>query len=166
MLFYFGKLPSPPIRHLLPLLQQSQLRVNSLMRNVFLSLFLFFTFSATSQNFRTQFERSGGTESPTYPAIIQWWKALDAAYPQVKMMEMGPTDAGFPLHLILVSTTRTFDIKAIKQQNKNIIFINNGIHPGEPDGIDASMLLVRDIVQGKYTLPTSIVLAFIPVYNI
>ncbi|WP_121357395.1 M14 family metallopeptidase [Flavisolibacter nicotianae] len=136
------------------------------MRNVLLPLFLFYTLSATSQNFRTQFEQSGGTESPTYPAIIRWWKALDAAYPQVKMMEMGPTDAGFPLHLILVSTARTFDIKAIKQQKKNIIFINNGIHPGEPDGIDASMLLVRDIVQGKYSLPSNIVLAFIPVYNI
>lgn len=79
---------------------------------------------------------------------------------------MGPTDAGFPLHLIVVSGDKNFDIKSIKAAKKNIIFINNGIHPGEPDGIDASMLLVRDIVQNKYKLPSSIVLAVIPVYNI
>lgn len=79
---------------------------------------------------------------------------------------MGPTDAGFPLHLIMVSGDRNFDIQKIKAAKKNIIFINNGIHPGEPDGIDATMLLVRDIVQNKYKLPSSIVLAFIPVYNI
>ncbi|RYY00189.1 MAG: hypothetical protein EOO53_22380, partial [Gammaproteobacteria bacterium] len=79
---------------------------------------------------------------------------------------MGPTDAGYPLHLILVSTDKTFDVKAMKSAGKNIILVNNGIHPGEPDGIDASMLLVRDIVQKKYKLPSSIVLAIIPVYNI
>ena len=41
-----------------------------------------------------------------------------------------------------------------------------GIHPGEPDGIDASMMLVRDIVLRKLRLPDNVVLAFIPVYNI
>ncbi|HEU4903879.1 MAG TPA: M14 family metallopeptidase [Flavisolibacter sp.] len=136
------------------------------MRNIFLSLLLLSVGTAFSQPFITRFEMSGGTESPTYPEIIAWWKKLVAAFPTVKMMEMGPTDAGFPLHLILVSADRTFDIAAIKRQKKNIIFINNGIHPGEPDGIDASMLLVRDIVQNKYKLPGNLVLAFIPVYNI
>lgn len=133
----------------------------------FIFIFLLLSyFSAYSQNFITRYEQSGGTESPAYSEIISWWKAIDAAYPTVKMREMGSTDAGFPLHLIMVSTDKTFDIKNIRQQKKNIIFINNGIHPGEPDGIDASMLLVRDIVQNKYKLPASIVLAFIPVYNI
>ena len=40
------------------------------------------------------------------------------------------------------------------------------IHPGEPDGIDASMLLARDIVINKYKIPDNIVLAIIPIYNI
>jgi len=136
------------------------------MRKLLFFLLLLLSLTSFSQPFLTRFEKSSGTESPTYTEIIQWWKAIDAAYPTIKMMEMGPTDAGFPLHLILVSTDKTFDIKAIKSKKKNIIFINNGIHPGEPDGIDASMLLVRDIVQGKYKLPANIVLAFIPVYNI
>lgn len=136
------------------------------MRKILLSLFLLSASTAFSQPFVTRFETSASTESPTYPEIISWWKKLAAAFPTVKMMEMGPTDAGFPLHLVLVSSDKTFDIAAIKRQKKNIIFINNGIHPGEPDGIDASMLLARDIVQNKYKLPGSIVLAFIPVYNI
>jgi hypothetical protein len=70
------------------------------------------------------------------------------------------------LHLILVSAEKDFDIKSIKAKKKNIIFINNGIHPGEPDGIDASMVLTRDIVEKRYKLPSNVVLAFIPVYNI
>lgn len=140
--------------------------LNSFMRNFLYSLFLLSSFPVFSQKFITRFEQSGGSESPTYPQIIRWWKGLAAAYPTVQMREMGSTDAGYPLHLILISIDKRFDIKAIKAKKKNIIFINNGIHPGEPDGIDASMLLVRDIVQGKYALPSTIVLAFIPVYNI
>ena len=136
------------------------------MRKIFLPLFLLTALISFGQPFITRFETSEGKESPTYPEVITWWKNLDAAFPTVKMMEMGPTDAGFPLHLILVSADGNFDIRILKQQKKNIIFINNGIHPGEPDGIDASMLLARDIVQNKYKLPSNIVLAFIPVYNI
>jgi len=119
-----------------------------------------------SQKISTRFEKSQGTESPTYLEIIDWWQKLDAASPVVKMQAMGPTDAGYPLHLILISTDKNFDISAARAKGKSIIFINNGIHPGEPDGIDASMLLVRDIVENKYKLPSNILLAIIPVYNI
>ncbi|HYO23217.1 MAG TPA: M14 family metallopeptidase, partial [Flavisolibacter sp.] len=135
------------------------------MRNIFLLIFLFSGLFSVAQKHITQFELSGGKESPTYENIIKWWKELDAASPLVQMKEMGPTDAGFPLHLILVSTGQHFDVKSVTAE-KNIILINNGIHPGEPDGIDASMLLIRDIVQGKYKLPSSIILGIIPVYNI
>ena len=79
---------------------------------------------------------------------------------------MGMTDAGFPLHLVIVSGDRDFNLQSLHKKNKTIILINNGIHPGEPDGIDASMLLVRDIVINKYKIPSNVVLAIIPVYNI
>lgn len=136
------------------------------MRHLLLFLFFLLSANAFAQKNITRFETSSGAESPTYAEIIEWWKALDASSPVVQMKEMGPTDAGHPLHLILVSAEKDFDIKSIKAKKKNVLFINNGIHPGEPDGIDASMLLVRNIVQNKYTLPSSIVLAIIPVYNI
>jgi len=70
------------------------------------------------------------------------------------------------LHLIVVSDNGDHNFSNIRKNNKRIILINNGIHPGEPDGIDASMLLVRDIVENKYKIPDNIVLAIIPVYNI
>ncbi|MBO9633162.1 MAG: hypothetical protein J7578_08580 [Chitinophagaceae bacterium] len=119
-----------------------------------------------SQSITTRFEQSNGQETPTYFEIIEWWQALDKKYPEVKMLTMGPTDAGFPLHLVIVSKDKDTNIASLRKKNKRIILINNGIHPGEPDGIDASMLLVRDIVTGKKTLPTNVVLAIIPVYNI
>ena len=82
------------------------------------------------------------------------------------MKERGSTDAGYPLHLVLVSNDGKFDPEVWHKQTKVVILINNGIHPGEPDGIDASMMLVRDIVNNKIKLPDNVVLAIIPVYNI
>lgn len=130
-----------------------------------ISLF-FLTISASSQSFITRFEQSGGRQSPPYQEIISWWQKLDAASGKVKMLTMGMTDAGYPLHLVMVANNGDYNPELIKKNNKRIILVNNGIHPGEPDGIDASMLLARDIVTGKYKIPDHIVLAFIPVYNI
>lgn len=129
-------------------------------------LFLLLSIQSFTQTITTTFEKSGGTESPDYYNIINWWTKLDAQAPQVKMLTMGPSDAGFPLHLVIVSNDRDFDLASLRKKNKRIILVNNGIHPGEPDGIDASMLLVRDIVVNKVKLPDNIALAIIPVYNI
>lgn len=136
------------------------------MRKIVLGLLFILPLFAPAQKFSTLFETSGGTQTPTYLQVIDWWTRLDAASPIVKMQAMGPTDAGYPLHLVMVSADKDFDIASLKKKGKNIIFVLNGIHPGEPDGIDASMLLVRDIVQGKYPLPSGVVLALVPVYNI
>ena len=136
------------------------------MRGYLIILFIFIYQLSFSQSLTTRFEKSNGTETPPYAEIINWWKKADAASPEIKMMEMGPSDAGLPLHLILISTDRDFSISSIKAKHKSILFINNGIHPGEPDGIDACMLLAKEIIDKKYKLPSSLVVAIIPVYNI
>ncbi len=128
------------------------------------SVFIFFTINSNAQQCR--FEKSNGMESATYFEAVEWYKSLDKASLQVLVKEMGMTDAGYPLHLVLVSNDGKFDAAQWHRQNKAVILINNGIHPGEPDGIDASMMLVRDIVSKKLKLPDNVALAFIPVYNI
>lgn len=120
----------------------------------------------SAQQLTTRFEQSKGTQTPTYSEIIDWWKKLDAQSGKVKMLTMGMTDAGFPLHLVVVANNGDYNFANIRKNNKRIILVNNGIHPGEPDGIDASMLLARDIVANKYQIPDNIVLAIIPIYNI
>jgi hypothetical protein len=136
------------------------------MRKLFFCLFLFYATITSAQDIKTKFEISAGRQTPTYSEIISWWKKLDEQSGKIKMLTMGMTDAGFPLNLIVVANSGDYDFKSIHQKNKRVILINNGIHPGEPDGIDASMLLARDIAIGKYKLPDNIVLAIIPVYNI
>lgn len=129
-------------------------------------VFLLIAFKILAQQITTRFEQSSGKESPTYFEIVDWWKKLDEKSGKVKMLTMGLTDAGYPLHLIVVSNNGDYNFENIRKNNKRIVLINNGIHPGEPDGIDASMLLARDIVVNKYKISDNVVLAIIPVYNI
>jgi hypothetical protein len=130
-------------------------------------LLLLFLSSVVQAQITTRFETSKGTQSPDYFEIIDWWKKLDRSSDKITMQEMGMTDAGYPLHLILISNKGASLNEMVKRPaGKRLILFNNGIHPGEPDGIDASMLLARDIIENKYKLPDNIVLAIIPVYNI
>lgn len=113
-----------------------------------------------------RFEKSNGKETATYFEAIDWYKQLAKKSASILIKEMGSTDAGYPLHLVLVSNDGRFDATKWHEQHKAIILINNGIHPGEPDGIDASMMLARDIANKKISIPNNVALAFIPVYNI
>jgi hypothetical protein len=36
-----------------------------------------------------------------------------------------------------------FSPQSIRKKNKCILLINNAIHPGEPDGVDASMVFAK-----------------------
>ncbi|WP_025742318.1 M14 family metallopeptidase [Aquimarina pacifica] len=116
-------------------------------------------------DFTTKFEKSTGTETPTYPEIIEFYQKLAATYPEINLQKIGNTDSGYPLHILTWDSDQNFDFKKIRK-HKRILLINNGIHPGESDGIDATMLLFRDIVQGTIDPPKNTVLVAIPVYNI
>jgi hypothetical protein len=131
-----------------------------------LFLFFFLLIAAYPQTITTVFEKSNGTQSPEYSQIIDWWQKLDQLSGKVKMLTMGPSDAGFPLSLVVIANNCDYNFDQIRKNNKRVILVMNGIHPGEPDGIDASMLLARDIVINKISIPDNVVLAIIPVYNI
>jgi hypothetical protein len=114
----------------------------------------------------TRFERSGGTETATYQETMDFYKTLDSKYAAIAIEEAGPSDTRFPLHVVYYCNDAKFDLSRRKRNEKLIIMINNGIHPGEPDGIEACKMLLRDAASGKIDVPGNIVLAVIPVFNI
>ncbi|MBL4664197.1 MAG: hypothetical protein JKY22_11750, partial [Flavobacteriaceae bacterium] len=117
-------------------------------------------------DFTTTFETSNGTETPTYEEVIEFYKKLAEAYPSVAVYEIGKTDSGQPLHLVSYNPNRSFESEFSDDEKKNILFINNGIHPGESDGIDASMLLIRDLAQEALPSPKQTIIMVIPIYNV
>lgn len=123
-------------------------------------------FACKAQDFTTRFEYSNGLQSSAYNEVMAFYKQLDKEYGTIRMEEVGATDTRHPLHVVYYSKDKQFDVAQWKSDNKTILLINNGIHPGEPDGVDASMLLMRDAANGKIDVPDNIVLAVIPVFNI
>lgn len=119
----------------------------------------------TNFDFTTAFEKSNGTETATYQETITYYKNLAEAYPQISIDSIGETDSGKPLHIVTLNPDAEFNFETIRK-NKRILLVNNGIHPGESDGIDATMMLFRDIAQGKIEAPKHTVLVAIPIYNI
>lgn len=112
-----------------------------------------------------------GNTSPTYPELIDHLQKLDKTHKELSLYNMGPSDYGMPIYVFVINggkdSTRTF----AKAQVGTTILINNAIHPGEPDGINACLIwLDQWIAQGKPLeskngdkLP---VIAFIPAYNV
>ena len=116
-------------------------------------------------NFSTHFEATDGTETATYDQVVDFYLKLAREFPEINIQTVGETDSGYPLHLVTYSKDGDFDFKKIAN-TKATILINNGIHPGESDGIDATMLLYRDLALGKIEAPENTVLITIPIYNI
>jgi hypothetical protein len=103
--------------------------------------------------------------SATHAEVIAYYQKLTRQYQQMRTIDYGMTDVGKPLTLVVLSKDKVFDPALIKKQNKRVLLINNGIHPGEPEGIDASMMLTRDLLKGN-KLPKDVVICIIAVYNI
>ena len=141
-------------------------------RIILLLLIITISCNKTTKNstfdFTTKFEKSEGLETTTYAETIAYFIQLATEFPEISIQEIGATDSGHPLHLVIFNSDINFDFNQIKESSKNVILINNAIHPGESDGVDASMLLLRDIVQDKNKVEEldNIILAFIPIYNV
>lgn len=132
---------------------------------IFISLFTITLFAQNNKKYDTFFEKGNGNQSADYYETIRYFKMLANDFPTIQVKEMGLTDSGEPLHMVTFNPDKEFDFGKI-QKTKAVLFVNNGIHAGEPDGIDASMQFYRDLATGKMKAPKNTVLVCIPVYNI
>lgn len=119
-------------------------------------------------DFTIPFE-SNPNQTLTYHEAIECYQKMAKAHPRVfQLNAVGSTDSGEPLHVAVLSASGEFNPEKIRQSGKRILLINNGIHPGEPEGIDATVLLLRNLLAHPEKLRAleHLVIAVIPVYNI
>jgi hypothetical protein len=120
-------------------------------------------------DWRTPFEAGNGDQTTTWEACIDFYTRLAAAHPaRLRFGPIGTSDAGTTIHAGMVCTGGVDQASSPQGHGRPVLFINNGIHPGEPEGIDACMSLVRDICLGadpRHWLG-DVVLVFLPVYNV
>ena len=75
---------------------------------------------------RTPFERGNGNQTATYAEAIAFYTQLADANPRVSLHEMGPTDSGEPLHLVLIADPLP-GLAELKTDGRSILLINNAI---------------------------------------
>jgi hypothetical protein len=117
----------------------------------------------------TIYEQGNRNQTTTWQECVAFYQELARRFPHVLQFEqIGLSDAGLPIHAGIVSADGQFDRAAIKASGRPVFFNNNGIHPGEPEGIDACMALVRDLCFDPARLAAlgETVLLFIPLYNV
>lgn len=121
-----------------------------------------------TDSLQTPHEKSKGTKTSTYTECIAYYEKLDRCFEEIKVVKGDSTDGDDVLRLVVVNSDKQFDLPALRKSKKAILFINNGIHPGEPEGIDASMALARDLVRNKSyrRLLDSVIVCIVPVFNI
>ncbi len=134
----------------------------------FILLSAFCASGQMAQQFMTKFELTEGTETVTYQEGIQYYRTLAENFKSIEMLEMGTTDSGKPLHLVLFNESGEFDLQKINAGEQGVLLINNGIHAGETDGIDASMLFMRDLAEANVLgeQRSDIVVAVVPFFNV
>lgn len=99
----------------------------------------------------------------TYDEVIQAYQYLADKSEEADLIEYGPTDSGKPLHIFLIAKEQKESVEATIN-DKLVILVNNGIHPGESCGIDASIAFAQDILSNE--VHDEVVYAIIPIYNI
>jgi hypothetical protein len=132
------------------------------MKQLFVLLLCCCSLTIRAQRLYTPFEGSVGLCSATYEECMNFYETLKRQTGNIRIDTAGPTDAGLLLRTIVYPA----DMSDAMRAKAITILINNGIHPGEPDGIDASMMLLRDAAEGRITLPENVQLVVIPIYNI
>jgi hypothetical protein len=122
-----------------------------------------------SNQLTTPFEKGNQNQTTTWSECIAWYEDLARRFPAVlRFFTVGTSDAGVPIHAGVVSADGVFGREQIKRSGRPVFFNNNGIHPGEPEGVDACMALVRDFCLEPARLAAlgDTVFLFVPLYNV
>ncbi len=119
----------------------------------------------------TPAEAGGFRATPSYDETMAFLRRLAAASPAVRLTRFGVSPQGRDMPLVIVSAEGAFTPEAAhrlaREEGKPVVLVQNGIHAGEIDGKDASLMLLRDLVLGR--LPEVLeaaTLLVVPIYNV
>jgi len=116
-----------------------------------------------SQNL-TPYERGNGNQSTTFEEMREFYRGLSRQFPAISYETRGEDDNKAPIDVVIFNPSE--QTLEGPRKDKSVLFINNGIHPGEPDGIDATMILMRDLATGRIKAPKNVIIAAIASYNV
>lgn len=140
---------------------------------VFIFLAIVSISSFAQNDWQTRFEISGFVSTSNYEETMNYFQKLDNASEYADLFGFGRSPQGRDLNCLLVTKEdKTLIEQRIgegkKPLEKATLLIINGIHSGEIEGKDASMILLREILitKEKEYLLDSINLLVVPIFNV
>lgn len=127
------------------------------------TLFLFLSLVFIPEILFSQWDKN---TTPTYQELIAIYQKWDAEHEEIQLFNMGESDADFPIYLCVINGDKDSISTFKKAQNNTTILINNAIHPGEPDGVNACLLYIENWIKAGKSVKNMPVLAIIPAYNV
>lgn len=104
--------------------------------------------------------------TPSLDETLAFLAEVARRLPEARVGDFGRSAAGRPLPLVVVDRDRAFDPTAARAAGRPILLIQSGIHAGEIDGKDATLMLLRDLALGRRReLLDAALLLFAPIYN-
>ena len=123
---------------------------------------------APEEEWATPFESSGQVASPPYAETMDWLERLAEAAPEISIVRIGKSPEGRDLIFVIASKEGASTPQALRAKGRPTLLAQAGIHSGEIDGKDASMMLLRDMtVRGtKRELLDRANLIVLPIFNV
>lgn len=131
----------------------------------FLLIQTFFVFSQTKENSNIVYDQGNGNQTATYVETISFFETLAKKHKTVNLTSRGISDQGSPMYVALFDASGKTNGNQLAK-NKAVVLINNLIHPGEPDGNDATQQLFRDLAEKRIKVPENLIIACIPIYSV
>jgi hypothetical protein len=123
--------------------------------------------TAEAEAWRTPAEACDFQSTPSYDETIAFLRRLEAKSPALRLGFYGTSGQGRPMPYVVVSREGAFTPAAAQALDKPIVFVVAGIHAGEIDGKDASLMILRDVALGHApALLDAATLLVIPIYNV
>lgn len=125
------------------------------------------TIFGQENNWLTHYERSGFTETPRFDETMRYVKKLDDYSKKIQLFEFGKSAQGRALTALVYDKDGLSTPDEIRRAGRIILFVQACIHPGESEGKDAMLILLRDlVVHGKNEkLFDKTSLLFVPIFN-
>ncbi|WP_437818440.1 M14 family metallopeptidase [Sorangium sp. So ce1078] len=115
----------------------------------------------------TRAEATGFRETSLHADVMRFVRALEARDdPRLAVTTFGTSPGGRELPLLVLSKDGVRSPAEARRAGRPVVLMLDGIHPGEVEGKEASLALVRDLLDGRHPdwLDT-LVLLVAPLFN-
>lgn len=120
------------------------------------------------EQFLTYYERNDYNRTPGYEETVAYAQLLAQHASQIQYQTIGVSPQGREIPLLIVDKDGLNSPEKIRAKGRVIVLAEACIHAGEPDGKDAGLMFIRDLVlYNQYEgLLDDVSFLFIPILNV